>query len=57
MECLYMAVRGSMDDYSRPKIHFSEGANNFFKHCLHLDPDYVALQFESWVTAGLGNRE
>lgn len=55
IEGFYITVRVSIDDYSRPQNYFSDGAKSFFKNCLHLDPDYVGIQFESWVTAGLSN--
>lgn len=52
-----MAVRGSIDDFSGPRTYFSNGAKSFFKNVLHLDPRFVGLQFESWITAGLDKRE
>lgn len=45
-----------MDDFSGPKVYATPAATSFFKNVLNLDLNFVALQFEAWVTAGLDKR-
>lgn len=44
-----MAVRTSTEHHNEPKIFFTQGANNFFRNILKLDPRDVALKFEAYV--------
>ena len=44
-----MAVRSSTDHHNEPKIFFTQGAANFFRDVLKLDPQEVSLRFEAWV--------
>jgi hypothetical protein len=48
-----MAVCSRVEDYHGPKMFFSPQAEAFFKEFLGLDPSYVLLQMEAWVTTGL----
>jgi len=48
-----MAVRSDIGHYNQPKQYFSEKALAFFKECLGLDPERVALQFEAWCVSGI----
>ncbi|KAF8590862.1 hypothetical protein K439DRAFT_1611529 [Ramaria rubella] len=41
-----------IEHYHQPKQYFSPKAAIFFKECLKLDPECVALQFEAWCVAG-----
>jgi hypothetical protein len=50
-----MAVRGSVEDYTEPKLFFSEKALRFVKDVLQLEPKTLALKFEAWCVSGLGN--
>ncbi|KAI0245902.1 hypothetical protein BJV78DRAFT_1158297 [Lactifluus subvellereus] len=47
IEGFYMAVRGSVEDYTEPKLFFSEKALRFMKDVLQLEPKTLALKFEA----------
>jgi hypothetical protein len=49
-----MAVRGSVEDYSEPKLFFTEKAENFVRTVLDIEPRRLALRLESWVVSGIG---
>lgn len=54
VEGFYVAVRGSVEDYNKPKIFFSDKALHFVKEVLQIDPQQLALKLEAWCAGGLG---
>ncbi|KAF8447616.1 hypothetical protein L210DRAFT_3335128, partial [Boletus edulis BED1] len=53
IEGFYIAVRGSVDDLSPPKIFFSPKAERFVKAVLNVEPNQLALRLESWVISDM----
>jgi hypothetical protein len=56
VEGFYLAVRGSVEDYTEPKIFFSGKVLRFVKEVLQLEPQQLALKLEAWCVSGLGNK-
>jgi hypothetical protein len=54
IEGFYIAVRGSVEDYNKPKLFFSDKGLQFVKEVLELEPQQLALKFEAWCMSGLG---
>ncbi|KAG2752738.1 hypothetical protein P692DRAFT_20723451, partial [Suillus brevipes Sb2] len=53
IEGFYVAVRGSIEDLSGPKLFFSEKAEKFVRAVLDLEPRSLALKLEAFVISGL----
>ena len=54
VEGFYVAVRGSVEDYHKPKLFFSDKALRFVKDVLEIEPQQLALKFEAWCVSRLG---
>ena len=50
-------MRGSVEDYSEPKLFFSDKALWFVKEVLEIEPQQLALKFEAWCVSGLGRHQ
>ncbi|KAI6149058.1 hypothetical protein EDD17DRAFT_1514058 [Pisolithus thermaeus] len=53
LEGFYIAVRGTVEDLSEPKVFFTQKAENFVRTVLDIEPRRLALRLESWVVSGL----
>ncbi|KAG2743398.1 hypothetical protein P692DRAFT_20850504 [Suillus brevipes Sb2] len=53
IEGFYIAIRGSVEDLSGPKLFFSEKAEKFACTILDSDPWRLALKLEAFVVSGL----
>ena len=53
----YVAVRGSVEDYHKLKLFFSDKALWFVKDILDIKPQQLALKFEAWCVSRLGKIE
>jgi len=53
----YVAVCGSIEDFSEPKVFFSDTAMKFVCDVLNIEPRLLALKLEAWSTTGLGGME
>jgi hypothetical protein len=51
----YVAVRGSIEDLSEPKVFFTQKAEKFVKDILNVEPHHLGLKLESFIVSGLGN--
>ncbi|KAI5985797.1 hypothetical protein EDD15DRAFT_2128617, partial [Pisolithus albus] len=49
LEGFYIAVRGTVEDLSEPKVFFTEKAEKFVRNVLGIEPRHLALRLESWV--------
>ncbi|KIJ11419.1 hypothetical protein PAXINDRAFT_157328 [Paxillus involutus ATCC 200175] len=57
VEGFYIAVRGSVEDHSPPKMFFSEKAERFVCSVLNLEPQCLALKLKSYIVSGLDSME
>ncbi|KAI6131152.1 hypothetical protein EDD16DRAFT_1515315 [Pisolithus croceorrhizus] len=55
LEGFYIAVRGTVEDLSEPKVFFTQKAENFVRTVLDIEPRRLALCLESWVVSGLAS--
>ncbi|KIK13499.1 hypothetical protein PISMIDRAFT_645506, partial [Pisolithus microcarpus 441] len=53
LEGFYIAVRGTVEDLSEPKVFFTEKAEKFIRNVLGIEPRHLALRLESWVVSGI----
>lgn len=53
LEGFYIAVRGTVEDLSEPKVFFTQKAENFVQTVLDIEPRRLALRLESWAVSGL----
>ncbi|KIK15941.1 hypothetical protein PISMIDRAFT_114259, partial [Pisolithus microcarpus 441] len=53
LEGFYIAVRGTVEDLSEPKVFFTEKAEKFVHNVLGIEPCHLALHLESWVISGI----
>lgn len=54
IEGFYVAVRGSIEDLSEPKVFFTQKAEKFAKDILNVEPCHLGLKLESFIVSGLG---
>ncbi|KAG1837230.1 hypothetical protein DFJ58DRAFT_734500 [Suillus subalutaceus] len=52
-EGFYVAVHGSIEDLSEPKVFFTQKVENFVKEVLHVKPRHLGLKLEAFVVSGL----
>ncbi|KAI6017618.1 hypothetical protein BKA83DRAFT_4058986 [Pisolithus microcarpus] len=55
LEGFYIAVRGTVEDLSEPKVFFTEKVEKFVRNVLGIEPRHLALRLESWVVSGIGS--
>ncbi|KAI6037372.1 hypothetical protein BKA83DRAFT_4513750 [Pisolithus microcarpus] len=53
LEGFYIAVRGTVEDLSEPKVFFTEKVEKFVRNVLGIEPHHLALRLESWVVSGI----
>ncbi|KAG2113392.1 Alpha/Beta hydrolase protein [Suillus discolor] len=53
IEGFYVAVRGSIEDLSEPKVFFTQKAEKFAKDILNVEPHHLGLKLESFIVSGL----
>ncbi|KAI6012870.1 hypothetical protein BKA83DRAFT_4063776 [Pisolithus microcarpus] len=56
LEGFYIAVQGTVEDLSEPKVFFTQKAENFVRAVLDIELHHLALHLESWVVSGLVSR-
>ncbi|KAG1724889.1 uncharacterized protein EDB91DRAFT_1255027 [Suillus paluster] len=49
----HMAVHGSIEDLSEPKIFFTQKAEKFVQDVLKVEPRHLGLKLESFIVSGL----
>ncbi|KAI6037351.1 hypothetical protein PISMIDRAFT_640677, partial [Pisolithus microcarpus 441] len=55
LEGFYIAVHGTVEDLSEPKVFFTEKVEKFICNVLGIEPCHLALRLESWVVSGIGS--
>ncbi|KIK16348.1 hypothetical protein PISMIDRAFT_15884 [Pisolithus microcarpus 441] len=55
LEGFYIAVHGTVEDLSEPKVFFTERVEKFVRNVLGIEPCHLALHLESWVVSGIGS--
>ncbi|KAI5981431.1 hypothetical protein EDC04DRAFT_2617403 [Pisolithus marmoratus] len=53
LEGFYIAVQGTVEDLSEPKLFFTPKAENFVWTVLDIEPHHLALHLESWAVSGI----
>lgn len=54
MEDFFIAVQGTIEDHTEPKVFFTEKVEKFVCIVLNVEPQWLALRLESWVVSGIG---
>jgi hypothetical protein len=52
-EGFYVAVCGSIEDLSEPKIFFTQKAEKFVQDVLKVEPRHLGLKLKSFIVSGL----